>query len=892
MASVVAAADSRRKREAMDALVAEIMSRGEVDNVSVSIRSALERGWNFNFADSLVEAHRRKEKEIDGICFRHYGDFLYSVQELLLLRGSAEELTKQIQEIHNEFGTTGQDLLKVLNSLEALQKEREETEQVLTTMLRCKEIASLMVETREQISNEDFYGALSTIHILQKEQVNITIRPIQAALQRFLPNQIDHLLNAVKEDLQGMFTVLRTHRMATGGAFLHKFISISSTPSQRRMMKKKNTMGNVAAVNIVKDVKTYISLQYLEENMHALRLPYWICSEDIQDIIPAVCTEPLTPSDETHLSELSHHMAPLLKALHVYAELDMLPSFHALYRNIREPVMTSNNMVPSCHLNQLSRERGLDVVITDVSKWMAGYFSWECISRRLVDHIEGVFSWSELTELWDRGCTEVLDLCTRDEDRDRDLHDTLSPDVILRTKETLLVLAGTMEDEACGLRPHILHNAMCVLWTPFVQAQSIHIQKTIKDILRTSQFIPVAVSVSMHDDIDSKLQSDISAFNLDRIVLDKDDAKDAGSKTLDSLEQSLNLQLGAEDDADDLRVTGHRTVGSHGKGVRASGHFPFSEAVVRLTRELHMFVLRFCVFAVQNPRLGDKGAALQTTVMNALGCIAAEYNKHLRGDSTTVTTTFENICQICSDVLVLSVVSSNIMTMVSESVTAFHWTLPVQPSSTVGKQAPSPLDKVAFAAQDSIFEQLNSEIESRMSTLRLIKWDAADVLPRGAHTQIEAVVTYMKTALSTLSFLPVAVREAAHFTCCSLVCRSIVDFLINKVNKVNMLVIFHLNLDVKCLETFADSCAVPQLGLCFLELRELVHALLIPDLSTLVDSPLQKQSLFPTLDPFKLGCVLEKIVNAPVTLSASIPKYEKKVQTALVKKLKQSSRSR
>ncbi len=39
-----------------------------------------QRGWLNNFTDSLTDAKKKKDAEIDRICSRHYGDFLTSVK--------------------------------------------------------------------------------------------------------------------------------------------------------------------------------------------------------------------------------------------------------------------------------------------------------------------------------------------------------------------------------------------------------------------------------------------------------------------------------------------------------------------------------------------------------------------------------------------------------------------------------------------------------------------------------------------------------------------------------------------------------------------------------------------------------------------------------------------
>ena len=113
-----------------------------------------------------------------------------------------------------------------------------------------------------------------------------------------------------------------------------------------------------------------------------------------------------------------------------------------------------------------------------------------------------------------------------------------------------------------------------------------------------------------------------------------------------------------------------------------------------------------------------------------------------------------------------------------------------------------------------------------------------------------------------LTHLPQSVREAAHFTCCSRISSCLIDYLLStKVQRINVISIAALDLDVAALEAFADSCGVAQLRQCFIELKELVKALLHPHLVDFADKQIAlRNSLFPRLDPNRLASILEKVI--------------------------------
>lgn len=77
------------------------------DAAYVYIRSALERGWTLSFVESLQECKKKKEYEIDKICRQHYESFLDSMNEVLGIRSSIIELSRNVSSINNEFTSAG-----------------------------------------------------------------------------------------------------------------------------------------------------------------------------------------------------------------------------------------------------------------------------------------------------------------------------------------------------------------------------------------------------------------------------------------------------------------------------------------------------------------------------------------------------------------------------------------------------------------------------------------------------------------------------------------------------------------------------------------------------------------------------------------------------------------
>ena len=119
--SLLIQSENRRRKEAMEALASDIAHPGDKDedNITTSIRVALERGWNSqakgsNFIDVLNETKKKKLIEIDRICSRHYSDFLESINHLTEMQESAHKLTQLVAIVDKDFSTIGALFHKVI----------------------------------------------------------------------------------------------------------------------------------------------------------------------------------------------------------------------------------------------------------------------------------------------------------------------------------------------------------------------------------------------------------------------------------------------------------------------------------------------------------------------------------------------------------------------------------------------------------------------------------------------------------------------------------------------------------------------------------------------------------------------------------------------------------
>lgn len=139
-----------------------------------------------------------KESEIDRICSRHYSDFLNSINEMLKMKVSATHLSQLVGEVHQEFHSTGGDLVGVLQALSKIQTERyelmllhvnffnsikffaclnarEHTKKSLETIIACRELTILMNEVKKAIESDQHYQAMRTIEVSFSYQLKVCL---------------------------------------------------------------------------------------------------------------------------------------------------------------------------------------------------------------------------------------------------------------------------------------------------------------------------------------------------------------------------------------------------------------------------------------------------------------------------------------------------------------------------------------------------------------------------------------------------------------------------------------------------------------------------------------------------------------------------------------------
>lgn len=339
----------------------------------------------------------------------------------------------------------------------------------------------------------------------------------------------------------------------------------------------------------------------------------------------------------------------------------------------------------------------------------------------------------------------------------------------------------------------------------------------------------------------------------------------------------------------DSHTPSSKTIARPVGGTFMAQSYPFSAAVPMIMQEMHLVVVQLFMFAVKNDNLGTRVNAVCSAVVNILGAVSTSLSRDLKKDGFE--TPLSKACQIAIDAATLAVASDSLWLMVEAALRQFRWTEKLDlVVSRSAEQSLGELRKLVDGAQGVIFSVLSNKIEDLLGSLVFINFEPAEPATV-SHESVDEIVEFLQITFMWLTHLPKSIRESVHFTCCSHVASGILAFLCSpRVRAINILCVMALDLDIKKLMHFSESCGVPGLQKCFNELHNLMKCLLHRDLMQFGTNPSSRIQLFPQLSVTKLILLLEKMSPTPSLSPQNLHRFDKKSVKALVTALKFSSK--
>jgi hypothetical protein len=839
-----------------------------------------QRGWRLPLLENLTAARKRVEGDIERICSRHYFDFLGAVQQLLKVRTDTVRLASAVHEVDDEFSATGEELLKVLNDLEAKKIEYDSTKKSIEILKQCEATTAEMVKANEYIKAGNFYAAVGCVDAIRVDLHNPLLQPIAAYVKSTLPGICSQLLGLSRNDLLPWFAYVRENNQLIGSTVLRRYA---------QLILKQQQLGRSSDIDIdlllLRDAyvqpvihePTSLSVHSVQSRGRLFPQERWASLSPLNSLaVPRDYFE--TPKAEglAALDQLTLEMVRLHRALHIHGQLQALEAMLQLYREYRDPIVRQYLVSPN--LGELIARNGFENTLPDVLARVCGFFTIELVVRdHCFDYASGVYSVADLKELWNYCCAEIESLCKIYSAKMND------PNNLLQVKEELLLITEAMNDATMGFSAGFstgMLDVAVVMWPFFEAAQSVYVKKAWIAALNKTAYQP------MHVASEEIFKSEIKKYALDEVRIDSGsfvEVETGAMANLDALEESFSrsLELGASSRG---RSNSIAMIGASHEFIPYS--LPFSSAVPVAMEQIHAFIARYFVYASHVPQLGPMGPSVCNSLESVLGIMAEVMDTELfkEGDQTALS----KACQISIDAAALAQAVINLGYVLSETLSLSQWSDVAESTlHTSVLNARNKFLSVASRSYEFILELLLAKVDDLLGSLCFVNWEAS-TLPIAPHDEVKQIIEYLRVTLMWLTHLPKSVRESAHFTSCKRISSGVMDFITSpRVARISVVAIANLDLDVANLYAFADSCGLPQLRKCFDDLRDLVKAIFHPKLMTFDKDIALRNATFPLLDPLKLSQVIEKIIPSPPNISqpSHLPTFEKKQLTMLAKKL-------
>lgn len=785
---------------------------------------------------------------------------------------------------------------------------------MLETVTQYLDISKLLVRLKKEIENpEEHYAAMRSLEILESEIKNVKVVAMSNFLQNVIKKSKSKLLKSVLTEADETLDGVRLQIKLIGTTIIRRQVMISMIEAKRRDAGELRTLDYDINDNNNDNIRS-MSLQYLAKNGYLYRLETWCRKKDIKNLLPDEFLEPPSPEGVLLLESLMGQLGPIHKALYMHAVLGESAIYHAHYRASREQFLVKVLEEAEIKVEKEGLVKGLDELLS----FLVGFFGFELTLRRTVELTDGAFSLSENFTLWDNALQKLSQMC------ERYTKTIMTPRDVLIIKEELLIFSETVTDDAFGLRVHAIFEIIKNFWDKFEEVQVKAIVKGCVLSLKQSAFQPFYVST---EDV---FISKIKAFRLDTVLSTNDFQVQmrhselgignihvgankermsinmtVASANLDALEEELERKISGrcnessnENEQSGVSINNEKvgtevvnnhdsdsnTIVSLTKASFTPQQYSFSAAVPIILHQLHLLVIRYVLFAFKNLHLGSRGETVCKSILKALNSVSEELENALLVDGKL--TTLSKATQISVDAYTLSNSMDTIWLIIENFLNNFHWADSIETHLPLAMaQAKVTMNNIASQAQDLILELLAEKVDDLLGSLEFIEL-TPNKIPKVPHPVFDEIVEFLQVALMGLANLNHAAREAAHFTCCSKINSGFINFLLGpKVVHLNVLCVVGFDLDIKKLEHFADSTGIPQLRMCFIESKEIMKAILHPDLPNIWDPQFRKPS-FPRLDPEKISTILLKMNSTPLGFTSTLPHLEKNMIKSLVKKIR------
>lgn len=158
------------------------------DDVAPLVRHAFQTGRPEGLLRQMSFVVKEKEAEIEEMCKTHYEEFILAVDELRGVLFDAEELKSQLHGDNFKLQQVGSALLVKLEELLQCYSVKKNVAEAVNMSKNCVQVLELCVNCNSQISEGQFYSALKTVDVLEKNYLqNIPLKALKMVVERRIP---------------------------------------------------------------------------------------------------------------------------------------------------------------------------------------------------------------------------------------------------------------------------------------------------------------------------------------------------------------------------------------------------------------------------------------------------------------------------------------------------------------------------------------------------------------------------------------------------------------------------------------------------------------------------------------------------------------------------------
>ncbi|KAK9201234.1 hypothetical protein WN944_016435 [Citrus x changshan-huyou] len=196
----------------------------------------------------LKSVVRKKEAEIEELCKTHYEEFILAVDELRGMLVDAEELKSDLSSDNYRLQEVGSALLiKLEELLESYAIKKNVTGAIKMGKI-CVQVLDLCVKCNNHITDGQFYPALKTIDLIEKNYLQIIpVKALKMVIEKTIPVIKTHIEKKVTSQFNEWLVHVRSFAKDIGQTAIGRVASARQRDEEmldrRRKAEEQNLSG-------------------------------------------------------------------------------------------------------------------------------------------------------------------------------------------------------------------------------------------------------------------------------------------------------------------------------------------------------------------------------------------------------------------------------------------------------------------------------------------------------------------------------------------------------------------------------------------------------------------------------------------------------------------------